>query len=63
MTTPEVDEKSALEEYGLDLIQRARDGKLVSVIGRDNEVRKVIQVLSRRTKNNPVLYSFPFSFF
>ena len=59
MTTPEVDEKSALEQYGVDLTQRARDGKLDPVIGRDNEVRRVIQVLSRRTKNNPVLIGEP----
>ena len=48
-------EKSALEQYGVDLTARAREGKLDPVIGRDNEVRRVIQVLSRRTKNNPVL--------
>lgn len=59
MTTPEVDQKSALEQYGVDLTQRARDGKLDPVIGRDNEVRRVIQVLSRRTKNNPVLIGEP----
>ncbi|OFT97089.1 ATP-dependent chaperone ClpB [Brevibacterium sp. HMSC22B09] len=45
----------ALEKYGLDLTQQARDGKLDPVIGRDSEIRRVIQVLSRRTKNNPVL--------
>ena len=59
MTTQEVDQKSALEQYGVDLTQRARDGKLDPVIGRDNEVRRVIQVLSRRTKNNPVLIGEP----
>jgi ATP-dependent Clp protease ATP-binding subunit ClpB len=48
-------EKSALEEYGVDLTQRARDGKLDPVIGRDSEIQRTIQVLSRRTKNNPVL--------
>lgn len=48
-------EKSALEEYGVDLTQRARDGKLDPVIGRDAEIQRTIQVLSRRTKNNPVL--------
>ncbi|TID21378.1 heat shock protein 78 [Venturia nashicola] len=47
--------KSALEEYGVDLTQRARDGKLDPVIGRDAEIQRTIQVLSRRTKNNPVL--------
>ena len=45
----------ALERYGIDLIERARQGKLDPVIGRDQEIRRVIQVLSRRTKNNPVL--------
>jgi ATP-dependent Clp protease ATP-binding subunit ClpB len=59
MTTEDVDQKSALEQYGVDLTQRARDGKLDPVIGRDNEVRRVIQVLSRRTKNNPVLIGEP----
>ena len=52
-------EKSALDQYGVDLTARARDGKLDPVIGRDNEVRRVIQVLSRRTKNNPVLIGEP----
>ena len=52
-------EKSALEQYGIDLTERARIGKLDPVIGRDNEVRRVIQVLSRRTKNNPVLIGEP----
>ncbi|WP_273653246.1 ATP-dependent chaperone ClpB [Cellulomonas fimi] len=49
----------ALEQYGIDLTQRARDGKLDPVIGRDSEIRRVIQVLSRRTKNNPVLIGEP----
>ncbi|KAK5166755.1 chaperone ATPase hsp78 [Oleoguttula sp. CCFEE 6159] len=48
-------EKSALEEYGVDLTARAREGKLDPVIGRDAEIHRTIQVLSRRTKNNPVL--------
>lgn len=48
-------EKSALEEYGVDLTKRARDGKLDPVIGRDSEIQRTIQILSRRTKNNPVL--------
>jgi ATP-dependent Clp protease ATP-binding subunit ClpB len=51
--------KSALEIYGIDLTQRAKAGKLDPVIGRDEEVRRVIQVLSRRTKNNPVLIGEP----
>ncbi|AEE47646.1 ATP-dependent chaperone ClpB [Cellulomonas fimi] len=49
----------ALEQYGIDLTQRARDGKLDPVIGRDSEIRRVVQVLSRRTKNNPVLIGEP----
>ncbi|GAA3799472.1 ATP-dependent chaperone ClpB [Cellulomonas soli] len=49
----------ALEKYSIDLTQSARDGKLDPVIGRDAEIRRVIQVLSRRTKNNPVLIGEP----
>jgi ATP-dependent Clp protease ATP-binding subunit ClpB len=49
----------ALEKYSLDLTERARAGKLDPVVGRDTEIRRVIQVLSRRTKNNPVLIGEP----
>ncbi len=49
----------ALEKYGIDLTARARQGKLDPVIGRDEEIRRTIQVLSRRTKNNPVLIGEP----
>ncbi|HLQ55597.1 MAG TPA: ATP-dependent chaperone ClpB [Streptosporangiaceae bacterium] len=49
----------ALEKYGIDLTRRARDGQLDPVIGRDAEIRRVIQVLTRRTKNNPVLIGEP----
>ncbi|MBC3194654.1 ATP-dependent chaperone ClpB [Pseudonocardia sp. C8] len=49
----------ALEKYGQDLTARARDGELDPVIGRDTEIRRVVQVLSRRTKNNPVLIGEP----
>jgi ATP-dependent Clp protease ATP-binding subunit ClpB len=49
----------ALERYALDLTERARKGKLDPVIGRDEEIRRVVQVLSRRTKNNPVLIGEP----
>ncbi len=49
----------ALEKYGIDLVERAQQGKLDPVIGRDQEIRRVIQVLSRRTKNNPVLIGEP----
>ena len=48
-------EKPALESYGIDLTAKARDGKLDPVIGRDAQVQRLIQILSRRTKNNPVL--------
>ncbi len=50
---------AALEKYGQDLTERAREGKIDPVIGRDDEIRRVIQVLSRRTKNNPVLIGEP----
>ncbi|WP_199440461.1 ATP-dependent chaperone ClpB [Umezawaea beigongshangensis] len=49
----------ALEKYGVDLTERARRGELDPVIGRDSEIRRVVQVLSRRTKNNPVLIGEP----
>ncbi|WP_141579397.1 ATP-dependent chaperone ClpB [Actinomadura sp. WMMA1423] len=49
----------SLEKYGVDLTAAARDGRLDPVIGRDSEIRRVIQVLSRRTKNNPVLIGEP----
>ncbi len=49
----------SLEKYGRDLIKLAREGKLDPVIGRDDEIRRVIQILSRRTKNNPVLIGEP----
>jgi ATP-dependent Clp protease ATP-binding subunit ClpB len=53
------DQFQALERYGRDLTEVARQGKLDPVIGRDDEIRRVIQVLSRRTKNNPVLIGEP----
>ena len=49
----------SLEKFGVDLTARAREGKLDPVIGRDGEIRRVVQVLSRRTKNNPVLIGEP----
>jgi len=49
----------ALKKYGIDLVERAKQGKLDPVIGRDQEIRRVIQILSRRTKNNPVLIGSP----
>ncbi len=51
--------ESALDKYSVDLTERARDGKLDPVIGRDAEIRRVVQVLARRTKNNPVLIGEP----
>lgn len=56
--TPE-NKYEVLEKYGRDLTQYARDGKLDPVIGRDDEIRRTIQILSRRTKNNPVLIGEP----
>jgi ATP-dependent Clp protease ATP-binding subunit ClpB len=53
------DKFQALKKYGIDLVEKAQAGKLDPVIGRDNEIRRVIQVLSRRTKNNPVLIGEP----
>jgi ATP-dependent Clp protease ATP-binding subunit ClpB len=53
------DKYQALEKFGRDLTQAASEGKLDPVIGRDDEIRRVIQVLSRRTKNNPVLIGEP----
>ncbi|GAB3269372.1 ATP-dependent Clp protease ATP-binding subunit [Microbacterium sp. Root53] len=56
---PQEDQRSALEQFGIDLTERARQGKLDPVIGRDSEIRRVSQVLTRRTKNNPVLIGEP----
>lgn len=53
------EQRQALEKYTLDLTERAEQGKLDPVIGRDDEIRRVIQVLQRRTKNNPVLIGEP----
>lgn len=53
------DQYQALEKYATDLTARAREGKIDPVIGRDHEIRRVVQVLSRRTKNNPVLIGEP----
>ncbi|MFK0239936.1 ATP-dependent Clp protease ATP-binding subunit [Microbacterium sp. NPDC090281] len=64
MTNPQTgsqnqDQQSALEQFGINLTDRARQGKLDPVIGRDSEIRRVSQVLTRRTKNNPVLIGEP----
>ena len=52
-------QREALKKYTLDLTERARQGKLDPVIGRDDEIRRTIQILQRRTKNNPVLIGEP----
>src|SRR5258708_6483517 len=52
-------QREALKKYTIDLAERARQGKLDPVIGRDEEIRRVIQVLQRRTKNNPGLIGEP----
>ena len=64
MTTPQTgnqnqEQQSALGQFGINLTDRAREGKLDPVIGRDSEIRRVSQVLTRRTKNNPVLIGEP----
>src|ERR671927_165003 len=60
VTTPDPEATyQALEKYAVDLTARAREGKVDPVIGRDTEIRRVVQVLSRRTKNNPVLIGEP----
>src|SRR5205814_1719620 len=60
VTNPEAEVgREALKRYTLDLTERARLGKLDPVIGRDDEIRRVIQILQRRTKNNPVLIGEP----
>ncbi|MEL4357681.1 MULTISPECIES: ATP-dependent chaperone ClpB [unclassified Luteococcus] len=60
ITSPEAEGgESALAKYSVDLTDRAREGKLDPVIGRDQEIRRVVQVLARRTKNNPVLIGEP----
>jgi len=60
VTSPEAEAtSSALDQYSVDLTAMARDGKLDPVIGRDAEIRRVVQVLARRTKNNPVLIGEP----
>src|SRR6187455_1938476 len=58
-TPGQEDAQSALEQFGINLTDRARQGKLDPVIGRDAEIRRVSQVLTRRTKNNPVLIGEP----
>src|SRR4029078_13293568 len=52
-------QREALKKYTIDLTERARDGKLDPVIGRDDEIRRTVQILQRRTKNNPVVIGEP----
>jgi len=60
VTDPNAEDRyQALDKYGIDFTAKAREGKLDPVIGRDDEIRRVMQVLSRRTKNNPVLIGEP----
>ena len=60
VTDPDPESKyQSLEKFGNDLTDAARDGKLDPVIGRDEEIRRVLQILSRRTKNNPILVGEP----
>ena len=58
-TTQRNDEDSALKQFAIDLVAEAREGRLDPVIGRDEEIRRVLQILSRRTKNNPILIGEP----
>ena len=55
----DIADDDVLEKFGVDLTARAAEGKLDPVIGRDDEIRRAIQILSRRTKNNPVLIGDP----
>ena len=54
-----VEKINAVDTYGIDLTQSAKDGNIDPVIGRENEIRRIVQILSRRTKNNPVLIGEP----
>src|SRR3990172_8318700 len=56
---PDQDQKNPIEAFTINLTKLAKDGKLDPIIGRDNEIRRLIQILSRRTKNNPVLLGDP----
>ncbi len=59
MGEPTTEEESEMAKFGYDLVERARSGKLDPVIGRDSEIRNVVRILSRKTKNNPVLIGEP----
>ena len=56
---PEEDNENVLEKYGRDIVEDAKAGKIDPVIGRDDEIRSITRVLSRKTKNNPVLIGEP----
>ena len=56
---PNQQEEKSLQKYARNLVDEARAGKLDPVIGRDDEIRRVLQILSRRTKNNPILIGEP----
>jgi len=58
-TTRDINDDDPLDKFGVDFTKRASLGKLDPVIGRDDEIRRAIQILSRRTKNNPVLIGDP----
>ena len=60
MDNPEAENnREALKKYTVDLTEKAREGKLDPVIGRDDEIRRAMQILQRRSKNNPVLIGAP----
>ena len=58
-TQNQQNEEKSLQKYARNLVDEARAGKLDPVIGRDDEIRRVLQILSRRTKNNPILIGEP----
>ena len=58
-TTNQNNQNENLQKFAINLCERAREGKLDPVIGRDDEIRRVLQILSRRTKNNPILIGEP----
>ena len=59
MMTNNQENENVLEKYGRDIVALAREGKIDPVIGRDEEIRRIIKILSRKTKNNPVLIGEP----
>ena len=59
MNTTNQQNNENLQKFAINLCERAREGKLDPVIGRDDEIRRVLQILSRRTKNNPILIGEP----